>query len=158
MGDAGTQSEFRKLASMIPLGIWTLPDSMRSQYYLYSSGVIPGNWSKSQKWWHRNVYKEEIPHVSATMELLNDSMLQKSLASSIYVLALRSLFKATHYIITLLVQICLPTQPLSLNGVHFQTMDMAKYLATYVYIVSKGHSCGIKCFLQNAAINHTVTT
>lgn len=37
-------------------------------------------------------------------------------------------------------------------------MDMAKYLAAYVYIVSKGHSSWIKCFLQNAAINRTVAT
>lgn len=43
MGDTGSQSEFSKLASLIPLGIWTLPGSMRSQYYLYSSGVIAGN-------------------------------------------------------------------------------------------------------------------
>lgn len=43
MGDAGSQGEFSKLANMIPLEIWTLPGSMRSQYYLYSTGVIPGN-------------------------------------------------------------------------------------------------------------------
>lgn len=75
MGNAGSQGEFSKLASMIPVGIWTLPGSIRSQYYLYSSGVMDVNWHKSQKWWHRNVYKEEIPHVSFVVELLNDSML-----------------------------------------------------------------------------------
>lgn len=43
-------------------------------------------------------------------------------------------------------------------GCIFQTMDMAKYLIAYIYIVSNGHSAGIRFFLQNAAINYTVTT
>lgn len=61
--------------AMIPLGIWTLPGSVRSQYYLYSSGVMAVNRHKLWKWWHRNEYKEETPHVSVVVELLNDSML-----------------------------------------------------------------------------------